>query len=210
MLESTCGAGSNSRLRTSASPRSPASMMAQEWWATSRHSMASACWASRRYRAPSSACRPVKPGRAHSRCRAATRRLPGDRRQRREQMPGFVLARRHPGHAPTGGGGAAGGVPRRAVRRMESACSCGPRLGSRSGTFTDVASRLKTSSGPVIRRWRWPQRPRTWRHNHFHVDGREVSSASNLCLVLAPHSLAAPYTRHADPALIRRSLSRAP
>ena len=41
-------AGSNSELRISASPRSPASMMAQEWCATSRRSMASACWASRR------------------------------------------------------------------------------------------------------------------------------------------------------------------
>ena len=45
-LASACGAGSNSELRTSASPRSPASMMAQEWCATSRHSMASACCAS--------------------------------------------------------------------------------------------------------------------------------------------------------------------
>ena len=52
------------RRRTSARPRSSASMMAQEWWATSRHSMASACWVSRRYRAPSSGCRPVtaRPG----------------------------------------------------------------------------------------------------------------------------------------------------
>jgi hypothetical protein len=58
-LDSAYGAGSNSRLRTSASPRSPASMMAQEWRATSRHSMASACCVSRRYRAPSSACKPV-------------------------------------------------------------------------------------------------------------------------------------------------------
>jgi hypothetical protein len=32
-LASASGAGSNSELRTSASPRSPASMMAQEWWA---------------------------------------------------------------------------------------------------------------------------------------------------------------------------------
>ena len=41
-----------------------ASMMAQEWWATRRQSMASACWVSRRYRAPSSWCRPViaRPG----------------------------------------------------------------------------------------------------------------------------------------------------
>ena len=31
---------------------SPASMRAQGWWATSGHNMASACWASRRYRAP--------------------------------------------------------------------------------------------------------------------------------------------------------------
>src|SRR5271166_3579088 len=58
-LASTYGAGSNSELRTSASPRSSASMIAQEWCATSRHSMSSACWASRRYRAPSSWCRPV-------------------------------------------------------------------------------------------------------------------------------------------------------
>ena len=42
------GAGSNSMLRALASPRLPASMMAQEWWATSRHSMASAHWTSRR------------------------------------------------------------------------------------------------------------------------------------------------------------------
>jgi len=58
-LESTCGAGSNSRLRTSASPRSSASTMAQQWCATSRHSMVSACWVLRRYRAPSSACKPL-------------------------------------------------------------------------------------------------------------------------------------------------------
>ena len=63
-LDSASGAGSDSELRMPASPRSPASMMAQEWWAISRHSMASACWASRRYRAPSSWCRPVaaRPG----------------------------------------------------------------------------------------------------------------------------------------------------
>ena len=72
-------------------------------WATSRHSMASACWASRRYRAPSSWCMPVvaRPGR--SRCHAATRRLPAARRQRRESVPGCVLVRRRPGRAPSGG-----------------------------------------------------------------------------------------------------------
>jgi hypothetical protein len=41
-------AGSTSRVMTSASPRSLASMMAQEWRAASRHSKASACCASRR------------------------------------------------------------------------------------------------------------------------------------------------------------------
>jgi hypothetical protein len=42
--------------------------------ATSRHSRASACWASRRYRAPSSWCRPVVARLGASRCRAAGRR----------------------------------------------------------------------------------------------------------------------------------------
>jgi len=104
-------AGSNSELRTSAGPRSPASMMAQEWWATSRHSMASACWASRRYRAPSSWCSPVRVRPGRSRCRAATRRLPAHRRQRRERVPGRVPGRRRPGSAPSGGEEVPAGVP---------------------------------------------------------------------------------------------------
>jgi hypothetical protein len=90
-------------------------------------------------------------GRARSRCRAATRRLPGGRRRRRELVPGCVPARPRPGRASSGGGGVPGGVPGRDVRPVKPARSCGPRLGSRGGTFTDLACRLKTSSDASAR-----------------------------------------------------------
>jgi len=61
-----------------------------------------------------------------SRCRAATRRLPADRRPRREPVPGSVLARRRPGRAPSGGAEAPGEVPGRAVAPTMPAYSYGP------------------------------------------------------------------------------------
>jgi hypothetical protein len=67
---------------------------------------------------------PWWPARGRSRCRAATRRLPADRRHRREQAPGCGPGRPRLGCVPTGGGGIAGGVPGRAVRPRKLSCSC--------------------------------------------------------------------------------------
>ena len=74
-LASAYGAGSNSEFRMSASPRSLASMMAQEWWATSRHSRASACWASAGTGRRRAGAGRWWRGWGRSRCRAARRRL---------------------------------------------------------------------------------------------------------------------------------------
>jgi hypothetical protein len=68
---------------------------------------------------------PSRLGRARSRCRAATRRLPGDRHPRRERLPGCVPARRRLGRAPSGGAGAHAGAPGRDVRPTKPARSCG-------------------------------------------------------------------------------------
>jgi len=126
MLASTSGAGSNSELRTSASPRSPASMIAQECARP-----AGTAWSRRAARREGTGRRRAGAGRwwrgrGRSRCRAATRRLRAARRPRRGRVPGCVPGRRRPGRAPSGGEEAAGGVPGRAVAPMMPACSCGP------------------------------------------------------------------------------------
>ena len=94
---------------------------------------------------------PCRRGRARSRCRAAMRRLPADRHQRRAQVTGCAPARRHPGRVPSGGGGIAGGVSRASCSVREASVFMRPRLDSCGGTSTDMACRLKTSwlaSGP--------------------------------------------------------------
>ena len=103
---------------------------------------------------------PSHQGRVRSRCRAATRQLPADRRPRREQVARLRARAATPWTCAQRRGRDSWRSARASCCAHDASVVMRPRLDSRGGTFTDVACCLKTSCSalrPVIRRC-WPER----------------------------------------------------